>query len=92
MLEVTPAAGDALDGFRSRQIPLDNIVEDWQYWPRDAWGSHQFDPQRFPDPEGWIKSIHDKHAHLVAVDLGVVVCSRGTRLAIELAAHDRGKP
>jgi len=56
---------DVLDEFRRRAIPLDNIVQDWQYWPRDAWGSHQFDPQRFPDPVGWIKAIHDQHAHLM---------------------------
>jgi alpha-D-xyloside xylohydrolase len=56
---------DVLDGFRSRNIPFDNIVQDWQYWPRDKWGSHEFDPQRFPDPDGWIKTIHDKHARLM---------------------------
>ena len=56
---------DVVNGFRSRNIPFDNIVQDWQYWPRDAWGSHQFDPQRFPDPDGWIKAIHDRHARLM---------------------------
>jgi alpha-D-xyloside xylohydrolase len=56
---------DVVAGFRQRQIPFDNIVQDWFYWPADAWGSHQFDPVRFPDPTGWIKSIHDLHAHLM---------------------------
>jgi alpha-D-xyloside xylohydrolase len=57
---------DILEGFRSRNIPIDNIVQDWFYWKADQWGSHQFDPQRFPDPEGWIRSIHDKyHARLM---------------------------
>jgi alpha-D-xyloside xylohydrolase len=57
---------DAIEGFRSRNIPFDNIVQDWQYWQESTWGSHQFDPARFPDPDGWIKSIHDKyHAHLM---------------------------
>jgi len=57
---------DVIDGFRSRAIPFDNIVQDWFYWKADAWGSHQFDPARFPDPERWIKTIHDKyHAHLM---------------------------
>jgi alpha-D-xyloside xylohydrolase len=52
-------------GFRSRQIPFDNIVQDWFYWTEDQWGSHQFDPDRFPDPDGWIKAIHAQHAHLM---------------------------
>ncbi len=56
---------EVVEGFRSRQIPFDNIVQDWQYWPVDAWGSQQFDPQRFPNPDAWIKAIHDLHAHLM---------------------------
>ena len=59
---------DALAGFRSRQIPLDNIVQDWQYWttePVNDWGSHRFDPKKFPDPVGMIKAVHDAHAHIM---------------------------
>jgi alpha-D-xyloside xylohydrolase len=61
-------AGQSLDvikQFRERKIPFDNIVQDWQYWRMDGWGSHEFDPTRFPDPEGWVKSIHALHAHLM---------------------------
>lgn len=57
---------DVLAGFRSRGIPIDNIVQDWQYWKPDAWGSHEFDQTRFPDPAQWIRTIHEKyHAHLM---------------------------
>jgi alpha-D-xyloside xylohydrolase len=56
---------DVVRGFRSRGIPFDNIVQDWQYWKPDAWGSHQFDPARFPDPDAWVHAIHDLHAHLM---------------------------
>jgi alpha-D-xyloside xylohydrolase len=57
---------DVLEGFRSRGIPIDNIVQDWQYWKPDAWGSHEFDPTRFPDPEKWIRTIHEKyHAQIM---------------------------
>ena len=44
--------------FRDRQIPIDNIVLDWQYWKPDQWGSQQFDSSRFPDPVGMIDSLH----------------------------------
>ena len=55
-----------LEGFRSRGIPLDTVVQDWQYWEPDSWGSHEFDLSRFPDPEGWIEQIHDEyHARLM---------------------------
>lgn len=57
---------DVLEGYRSRKIPIDNIVQDWFYWKEDQWGSHEFDPKRFPDPDAWIEAIHDKyHARLL---------------------------
>ncbi len=56
---------DVVDGFRERHIPFDNIVQDWMYWRKDSWGSHRFDRDRFPDPEGWLKSLHEKHAHVM---------------------------
>jgi alpha-D-xyloside xylohydrolase len=46
--------------FRKRQIPLDNIVQDWFYWPEDKWGDHDFDPARFPDPAGMVKELHEE--------------------------------
>ena len=56
---------DVLAKYRSLDVPIDNIVQDWFYWKEDQWGSHEFDPARFPDPDGWIRDIHDKyHAHL----------------------------
>ena len=36
--------------FRKRHIPIDNIVQDWNYWPEDQWGSHEFEASRYPDP------------------------------------------
>ena len=50
---------EALEGFRKRNIPIDNIVMDWSHWEEDAWGSHEFDPARFPDPKGMVDSIHN---------------------------------
>ncbi|HTL66326.1 MAG TPA: TIM-barrel domain-containing protein [Lacunisphaera sp.] len=56
---------DVVHEFRRRGIPFDNIVQDWRYWPEGKWGSHQFDPTRFPDPDAWIRAIHAAHAHLM---------------------------
>ena len=57
---------DVLKGYRDRGAPIDNIVQDWQYWMPNQWGSHAFDPERFPDPAGWVRAIHDTyHAHLM---------------------------
>jgi alpha-D-xyloside xylohydrolase len=63
--ETQAASLEVVKGFRSRGIPFDNIVQDWFYWRENAWGSHEFDPARFPDPDAWIKGIHDEHARLM---------------------------
>ena len=55
----------ALKEFRERQIPIDNIVLDWNYWEEDAWGSHEFDAKRFPDPKGMVDAIHGMNAKMM---------------------------
>ncbi len=56
---------DALAEFRRRHIPIDNIVLDWNYWPEDAWGSHEFDLDRFPDPKAMLDKIHEMHGRMM---------------------------
>jgi alpha-D-xyloside xylohydrolase len=51
--------------FRKRNIPLDGIIQDWQYWQAGQWGSHQFDPNRYPDPAAMVKAVHDADAHII---------------------------
>lgn len=51
--------------FRKLNIPIDNIVQDWSYWPVDAWGDHEFDPERFPDPKGMVDSVHVMNAKIM---------------------------
>lgn len=46
--------------FRKRQIPCDNIVQDWNYWVEDQWGSHQFEQSRFPNPQAMLDSVHQQ--------------------------------
>jgi alpha-D-xyloside xylohydrolase len=47
--------------FRKRKIPLDNIVLDWSYWKENDWGSQDFDPARFPNPDSMIDVLHKKY-------------------------------
>ena len=56
---------EALEGFRKRNIPVDNIVMDWSHWEEDAWGSHEFDLSRFPDPKGMVDSIHAMNGRMM---------------------------
>ena len=49
--------------FRKRNLPLDVIVQDWQYWGDNGWGVPQLDPTRYPDPSGLIDELHRLNAH-----------------------------
>ena len=51
--------------YRDMKVPVDGIIQDWQYWPPgdNTWGSHQFDPARYPDPVAMFKELHDEHYH-----------------------------
>jgi len=51
--------------YRKRNIPLDNIVLDWSYWPVESWGSHEFDPEFFPDPSGMVEEVHNLNSNIM---------------------------
>lgn len=44
---------------RARRLPVDVIVQDWQYWPADQWAGMSFDSARYPDPAGMCAALHD---------------------------------
>jgi alpha-D-xyloside xylohydrolase len=50
--------------YRRRNIPLDGMVQDWQYWIPQPWGSHAFGVN-FPDPKGMTRELHDEKLHLI---------------------------
>jgi alpha-D-xyloside xylohydrolase len=51
--------------FRERRIPLDLIVQDWNYWTPDHWGSPVPDPARYPDLGAMTRAVHDENAHVM---------------------------
>ena len=51
--------------FRRRQIPIDNIVQDWNYWPEDQWGSHEFEQSRYPNPQQMLSDVHQMHGRFM---------------------------
>ena len=49
---------DNMKKFRDLHIPVDNIVQDWNYWKLDSWGSHEFEAARYPNPQAMLDSVH----------------------------------
>jgi alpha-D-xyloside xylohydrolase len=56
---------DTVAEFRKRQIPLDLIVQDWQYWGNHGWGAYEWDTSHYPDPEKMIQSLHEQNVRFM---------------------------
>lgn len=53
-----------LGEYRRRHIPIDMIVQDWNYWPQ-GWGYMKMDPVHYPDPKALADSVHAMNARLM---------------------------
>ncbi len=51
--------------YRRRHIPIDGVIQDWQYWTPHLWGSHEFDEARYPDPNAMVAALHKENVHLL---------------------------
>lgn len=58
---------DVVTKYRGLRVPLDNIVQDWQYWGTDNhyWNSTEFGNPDFPRPKAMVDAVHAQHAHLM---------------------------
>lgn len=57
---------DVVKKYRELGVPLDGIIQDWQYWGDNYhWNAMQFLNPEFPDPQKMIDEIHDMHAHII---------------------------
>lgn len=51
--------------FKRRGLPLDVIVQDWQWWGNTGWNSMVFDAEHYPDPRALTDSLHKDNVHLM---------------------------
>lgn len=55
-----------VDRYRRLQIPLDGIIQDWQYWGSNyLWNAMDFLAEDYADARQMIDHIHRQHAHLM---------------------------
>ncbi len=54
---------ETVEAFRKKNIPVDVIVQDWQYWGNNGWGVPQFDTINYSNPAGFIDKLHRLNAH-----------------------------
>ena len=51
--------------FRSEQLPVDVLVQDWQYWGKYGWNAMRFDEDHYPDPKALTDSLHAMNMRLM---------------------------
>ena len=55
-----------VDKYRALQVPLDGIIQDWQYWGSNyLWNAMDFLSEDFAKGPQLIKNVHAKHAHFM---------------------------
>ncbi len=50
--------------YRRRHVPIDMIVQDWNYWP-EGWGYMKMNRKYYPDPGALADSVHALNARLM---------------------------
>ena len=50
--------------FRKRKLPVDALVQDWQYWGKHGWNAMKFDESNYPDPRGMMEQFHAMDEHV----------------------------
>ncbi|MDR7267418.1 alpha-D-xyloside xylohydrolase [Pelomonas saccharophila] len=56
---------DTLREFRRRKLPVDVMVQDWQYWGHHGWNAMRFDEAHYPDPASLVRDVHSLNARLM---------------------------
>ena len=55
-----------VDKYRELQVPLDGIIQDWQYWGSNyLWNAMDFLAEDFSNGKQLIDNVHKKHAHFM---------------------------
>ena len=55
-----------VDQYRALQVPLDGIIQDWQYWGSNyLWNAMDFLSEDFATGPQLIQNVHKKHAHFM---------------------------
>lgn len=63
---------NVVNTYRADSIPLDCIIQDWQWWwniantsQGNAWGSHVFYAPNYPNPTNLMTMLHTANAHAI---------------------------
>ena len=59
---------DVVKQYRKLGVPLDCVIQDWQYWGKDSlWNLMDFNAETFPRPQQMVDSVHEMNAKIMIV-------------------------
>ncbi len=57
---------DVVKKYRDLGVPLDGIIQDWQYWGDNYhWNAMEFLNPEFPNPQKFVDDVHGLNAHMI---------------------------
>jgi alpha-D-xyloside xylohydrolase len=57
---------DVVKKYRQLGVPLDGIIQDWQYWGNNyLWNAMEFLNSEFPNPQRMVDDVHNLNAHMI---------------------------
>ncbi len=57
---------EVLDTYRRLEVPLDGIIQDWQYWGSNYnWNAMEFLAETYLDGKRMIDRVHEQNAHIM---------------------------
>jgi alpha-D-xyloside xylohydrolase len=57
---------DVVEKYRELGVPLDGIIQDWQYWgDNEHWNAMEFLNPHFYNPQKMVNDVHGLNAHMV---------------------------
>jgi alpha-D-xyloside xylohydrolase len=57
---------EVAEKYRKLKIPIDNMIQDWDYWNGNAnWGGMFFDKTLFPQPKEMCDRLHSMNFHII---------------------------
>ncbi|MTK54457.1 TIM-barrel domain-containing protein [Paludibacter sp.] len=57
---------DVVKKYRELNVPLDGIIQDWQYWGNNyLWNAMEFLNPGFQDPQKMVNDVHGLNAHMI---------------------------
>jgi len=80
---------DVVKRYRQEQVPIDGIIQDWQYWGSNyTWNAMEFINEEFKDGVKMIDEVHRQHKGMLTERQFTVVLPDGTSKTVGYSGNE----